>query len=90
MISTGISWRDTARPICLGFLDARCGIGLGAWMLHMCWETFYLSIILIVVFFGLGHFGVTPPAAWRWFKQSLFENFRNNLSSYQTRRNSRW
>lgn len=90
MNTTGTLWRDTARPIRFGFLDARVAIGLSAWFLYMSWVTFWFSIILIVLFIIFDRYGVTPPAAWRLFKQSFFNPMRTDHGRYYFRRISRW
>lgn len=58
-------WRDTARPVRIGFLDARAAAGAFVWLLHMSWPTFWLSLFLAAGFVALGHFGITPPAFLR-------------------------
>lgn len=90
MQTTGTLWRDTARPVRFGFLDARAASGFAVWVLHMCWTTFWLSIAVMVLFFIFDRYGVTPPAAWRLFKQGFFSEHRSVRSGYCIRRASRW
>ena len=90
MRTTGALWRDTARPVRFLALDARVLTGLAAWMLHMCWGTFWLSVGIMVVFAILERFGVTPPAAWRYARMGLFGPRRDAGGGYAVRRRMRW
>ena len=90
MRSTGILWRDTARPVRFFILDARALICLGIWALYMCMPTFYLSIFSMVLFLVFERFGVTPAAAWRFMRHAPFSKHRERHSLYLQRRNSRW
>jgi intracellular multiplication protein IcmT len=89
VITSGILWRDTARPIRILFLDARSFACFGIWALHMCKETFYLSLVSLVVFFIIERFGLTPAAALRFLRIALFSKRRDRLSVYEIRRNCR-
>lgn len=90
MRTTGVLWRDTARPVRFLFFDARVLAGLGAWLVYMSWFTFWLSVALMVVFGILERFGVTPPAAWRYLLGSLFSPLRTGGGDYAVRRRTRW
>ncbi len=90
MQTTGALWRDTARPVRFMLLDARAAIGFGAWLCHMCWETFWLSIVFMVIFIIFDRYGVTPPAAWRLFRQGFFSERRTAQGGYIGRRTARW
>lgn len=89
MYSTNVMWRDTARPVRIGFLDARAAAGAFIWLLHMSWFTFWLSVIIAAGFVVLGHFGVTPPAFLRSLRLVLAGSERPCFSLYQERRRQR-
>lgn len=89
MYSTSVMWRDTARPVRIGFLDARAAAGTFVWLLHMSWPTFWLSLFLAAGFVALGHFGITPPAFLRSLRFALAGSERPCFSLYQERRRQR-
>ena len=89
MYSTGILWRNTARPVNFFVLDARAAACFVIWVLHMCRETFYLSMASLVIFCVIERYGVTPNAAWRYLRMFLFSKERDHISLYAARRNSR-
>jgi hypothetical protein len=89
MYSTGILWRNTARPVSFFFLDARAMICFAIWVLYMCKETFYLSLTSLAIFFVFERFGVTPAAAFRFIRVWLFDKKRVHHSLYLLRRNCR-
>ena len=80
MYSTSVMWRDTARPVRIGFLDARAAAGAFVWLLHM---------FLAAGFVALGHFGITPPAFLRSLRFALAGSERPCFSLYQERRRQR-
>ncbi|MCR5258294.1 MAG: IcmT/TraK family protein [Desulfovibrio sp.] len=86
MRQTGLLWRDTARPVRIGFLDARAASGFGVFLLHMSWPTFWLSLLVLALFALIDRFGVTPPAALRWCRQACVKPLRLHYSPYCVRR----
>lgn len=89
MILSKNVWRDTARPVRCGFLDARALTGFFLWMLHMSWPTFWLSLAVLLLFVVLERLGITVPAALRWCRQSFFSPIRRHDSHYTLRRPGR-
>lgn len=79
-------WRDSARSVRFGFLDARAMSGFFVWMMHMCEETFWFSVALVVLFVFLERFGVTVPVALRLARTSFFGPLRHHESGYALRR----
>ncbi len=69
-------WRDTARTVRIAFLDARALSGFFVWMLHMCWPTFWISLVVIALFLLLERWGLSLPAALRLARVSFFDSFR--------------
>lgn len=89
MYSTNVMWRDTARPVRIGFVDARAAAGAFVWLLHMSWPTFWLSLAVAGLFAVLGHFGVAPPAFLRSLRLVMAGEVRPSISLYQERRRQR-
>ena len=87
---TGILWRDTARPVRIGPVDARVLWGAAVWLVHMSWPTFWISAAVLVFFLVLEQFGVTPPAACRYLRTACFPRLRTCRSGYTARRITRW
>ncbi|MDR0465846.1 MAG: IcmT/TraK family protein [Deltaproteobacteria bacterium] len=86
---TKIPWRDTARPVRIGVLDARVLVCFVIFILYMSKLTFFLSILSVILFFVFEQFGVAPAAAWRFMRHAPFSNLRVRRSLYTVRRNSR-
>ncbi len=76
-------WRDSARTVRVGFLDARALSGLAVWMVHMSMATLALSGVVMLVFLILDRHGVSVPAAWRSLRTLLFPGRRVSGSRYQ-------
>ncbi len=75
-------WRDSARTVRVGFLDARALSGLCVWMAHMCTFTFVLSAVVMLFFLILERYGISVPAAWRYCRTLLFPGVRPVNSVY--------
>lgn len=79
-------WRDSARVVRIGFLDARACSGLFVWMLHMSWPTFWLSCAVMLVFVLLERGGISLPAALRLARTYFAPEVRLPSSPYPERR----
>ena len=79
-------WRDSARTVRIGFLDARACSGFFAWMLHMCWPTFFLSLFIMAFFVLLERQGITVPCAARYLRTLFLPAIRQNTSTFLERR----
>ena len=82
-------WRDTARTVRIGFLDARACSGFFVWMLHMCWPTFILSLVIMFLFVLLDRQGISVPCAARYIKTLFLPPVRKTGSAYRERRRLR-
>lgn len=78
-------WRDTARTVRIAFLDARALSGFFVWMLHMCWPTFWISLLITALFLALERWGLTLPAALRLARTACFADRRSHESMYVLR-----
>lgn len=90
METSGIMWRDTARPLRFFLFDARMLTGLAIWALHMCMETFYLALAVMALFSVLEFFGMSTVAAVRTAKNFWTGEIRLARNHYDIRRRSRW
>lgn len=66
-----ILWSDTARNPRLFIIDARALIPLAIWLLHICWETFYVGAIGVLGFAALERFNITPMCAFLILRTKL-------------------
>ena len=71
-----VLWRDSARTVRIAFLDARALSGFFVWMLHMCWPTFWISLLVIALFLLLERWGLSLPSALGLARTSFFDSFR--------------
>jgi hypothetical protein len=90
MRTTGIIWRNTARPVRFFLLDARVTACIAVWLIHICWETFWFSIAGMVLFTIIERFGLSPKTAWRMIRLAPFSDIRTRRSLYSIRREARW
>ena len=84
-----ILWSDTARSPRLFVIDARALIPLSIWLLHICWETFYVGMIGVIIFAALERFNITPKTALLIIKTKLIGRRRVNYDFTVFRRRSR-
>lgn len=89
-MTSGIMWRDTARPLRFFIFDARVLMGLVIWALHMSMWTFYLALACMVSFSVLEFFGMSPVAALRAAKNFWTGDLRLSRNHYDIRRRVRW
>ena len=85
MLSNRSTWRDTARSVRFGPLDARAMSGFAVWMLAMSWPTFWLSIAILALFFFLERAGITLPCAINLVRCGLFSNVRTHDGTFAER-----
>lgn len=90
MESTGIIWRDTARPLRFFIFDARVLGGMVIWALHMSMFTFYLALGSMCIFSALEFFGVTPVCAIRYVKNFWAGEMRLAHNRFDIRRRCQW
>ncbi len=90
MRTSGIPWRNTAAPVRFFIFDARVLISFFIFALHMCMETFYISIVGAIFFYILERFRITPFVALRFARSFLVGDNRMRDTQYQLRRNCRW
>lgn len=89
MSVTRTIWRDTALSVRIGCWDARACSGFFLWMLHMCWFSFWLSILVFLVCIVLEQFGISMPAALRGARTFFLPAVRHTTSVYAERRRLR-
>jgi len=79
------TWRYTAEPIMLLFVDGRALIFGSIWFLYPAWWTFAISSTGVLVFSILGWFRITPAIALRIMRVWWFGPIRPHIPAYRQR-----
>jgi intracellular multiplication protein IcmT len=79
-------WRNTARPVMIGFLDARACFPALVFVVYWSWPTFYIALSGVVFFAIISWFGLTVPTMARFIRRLLVGPVRPAVPVWKRRR----